>query len=146
MNSNWIRRALIEVGRAVVCFTVGYGVLVIGMIAGLTFAAPLTGACGNPLIPVMLLGGAGRLLAYRQGMYRSQFLPGLRLALASLCIAVAPILLLALVHGAWENAARFLGAALCLGFVCGGIGALVGSNLWPSNGSASPGLSRVFFR
>lgn len=144
MIKKWILLALIDLGRTVVIFVVGYGVLVLGMIIGLTFARPLNGVCGNALIPIMFLGGASSLLAYRQGIYTRQFLPGLRLALASLAMVAGPVVLLMLVGGDWESAARFLGAAFCLGFVSGGIGALVGSLLWLGNGPASPALTRVF--
>ena len=140
----FIRDLILELLRFVGCLVGGYVAFIVGMLCGGFFAAdftatPLKQGCGLPFIVPLLFGGLGGVLAYRQGIFKSEILPSARLAAATLLIIVLPMALIPVIRffinpaarwGDFEIVLRLLAGATVIGTINGAFGGMLGSLLW----------------
>jgi hypothetical protein len=139
MNGRVIRETILELLRFLACLVGGYAAFAIGMFCSGLFATPLNGGCGLPLIMPLFLGGIGGVLAYRQGIFNSELVPSVRLAVATLLIIVLPLAFIPLIRivstsvARWsdfEIVLRLVAGATIIGTINGAFGGIVGSLLW----------------
>ena len=144
MCGRFIKDAIFELLRFLGCLVGGYVAFIVGMFCGGFCAAPLSatplkGVCGLPFIVPMIFGGLGGVLAYRQGIFKSELLPAVRLAVATLLIIVLPVALIPMFRlvttlqarwGDFEIVLRLVGGATVIGIINGAFGGVLGSLLW----------------
>ena len=139
-----IRDAIFELLRFLGCLVGGCVAFIVGMFCGGFCAAPLSATplkavCGVPFIVPLILGGLGGVLAYRQGIFKSELLPAVRLAVATLLIIVLPMTLIPMIRlvtnpvARWrdfEIVLRLVGGTTVIGTINGAFGGILGSLLW----------------
>ena len=132
MKNSWLLTTVLELLRAVAILCVGYACFMIGAVSGLLLASkPTQVVCGLNSLPMFIAGGLGGVLAFRQGIYKSQFLHSVTFAIVSLWMIVGPVAVFsATVRGDFETSLRLVGSAICIGAVNGAIGGVLGAFLF----------------